>query len=114
MPDATTAIALKALDALSLRSVAIAQNIANASTPGYRPLRVSFEDALRTAAGRGQEAVDAWQPTVEVAPRGAGAEQVRIDLELAAASSTAGRYAALIDVLSRQMHMASLAVAGER
>lgn len=45
-----TGAALKAaLDAASLRQTAGAANIANATRPGYVPLRVSFEDALQEA-----------------------------------------------------------------
>jgi flagellar basal-body rod protein FlgB len=114
MTDATAAITLKALDGLSLRAVAIAQNIANASTPSYRPVRVSFEQELRQAVERGSETMETWQPHVEIAPRSMAQEQVRLDLELAQAADTAGRYAALVDVLGRQMHIASLAVSGSR
>lgn len=39
------------LDALSLRQQAIASNLANASTPGYRRRYVEFEDVLRAARG---------------------------------------------------------------
>jgi len=37
------------LDALSLRQQAIAANLANASTPGYRRRVVDFEEAMRAA-----------------------------------------------------------------
>lgn len=111
--EITSVIAMKALDALSLRAATIAQNVANASSPGYRPVRVSFEDELRQAAARGADAVTAWQPRVGFAPMRPGEDQVRIDLEIAGASATAGRYAALIDVLGREMRMASLAIGGE-
>ena len=42
----TASVVEYALDGLSLRHAAIASNIANANTPGYRPSRVSFEDQL--------------------------------------------------------------------
>jgi len=46
----TTQIALEvALHGTSLRQQAIAQNIANVNTPGYRRQEVSFEDALGSA-----------------------------------------------------------------
>lgn len=38
-----------ALDGLALRHSAIAANIANANSVGYRPLRVSFENQLTNA-----------------------------------------------------------------
>lgn len=46
----TTQLALEvALRGTSLRQQAIAQNIANVNTPGYRRQDVSFEDALGSA-----------------------------------------------------------------
>jgi flagellar basal-body rod protein FlgB len=42
-------VASKALDAYTHRGRAIANNIANVSTPGYNRIEVSFEDQLRRA-----------------------------------------------------------------
>ncbi len=42
----------KSLDSAMLRNRAIANNIANATTPGYRRVEVSFEDELRSALDR--------------------------------------------------------------
>lgn len=41
----------KALDAATLRQRAIAHNIANINTPGFKRYEVSFEDKLRRALG---------------------------------------------------------------
>ena len=57
MTPIISAIITKALDGLQLRSTATAQNIANANSPGYRPLSVSFEEELAAAAARGEEDV---------------------------------------------------------
>jgi flagellar basal-body rod protein FlgB len=114
MINETSAIALKVLDGLTLRGTAIAQNIANAASPGYRPVRVSFEDELRAAAARGAETVGAVAPRIEFAPPRPGSEIVRIDLEIATATATAGRYAAVVDVLGRQMQLASMAIRGSQ
>jgi len=113
MTDETAILAMKALDALSLRATAIAQNIANATSPGYRAVRVNFEAELRAAAARGDSNLASWQPRVELAPYRLGEDAVRVDLELAEASSTAGRYAALVDLVGRQLAMTSLAITGE-
>ncbi|MGK7346425.1 MAG: flagellar basal body rod protein FlgB [Candidatus Nitrospinota bacterium M3_3B_026] len=43
----------KALDMTVARQNAVAANIANASTPGYKALRVKFEDKLKAAIGDG-------------------------------------------------------------
>jgi len=42
-------VASKGLDAYTHRGRAIANNIANVSTPGYRRIEISFEDQLRRA-----------------------------------------------------------------
>ncbi len=39
----------KALDGLSARHEAISSNLANVDTPGYKPVKVEFEDKLRRA-----------------------------------------------------------------
>jgi flagellar basal-body rod protein FlgB len=104
-------LALKALDGLSTRAVATAQNIANASTANYRPLKVSFEDALANAAANGSDAIAAVTPQVTTAKSGPDSE-LRLDLELATASGTAGRYSALVELLSRQLQLQALAITG--
>ena len=102
----------KALDGLSMRATATAQNVANANSPSYRSVRVSFEDSLREAARQGSAAVRQMRPTIERAPQtGAGAE-MRLDLELATASQTAMRYAALVDLLGRQMQISRAVIRG--
>ena len=111
MDQISAALTIKALDGLYARSAVTAENIANAGTPGYRPLRVSFEDAL-SAAARGQGPLEAARAKVDYEPRPADDPGLRLDLELANASTTSMRYAALIDVLSRQMQLQSLATTG--
>jgi flagellar basal-body rod protein FlgB len=107
----TSALIVKALDGLSARAIATAENIANANSPGFRPLRVTFEDALAAAARGGAREIGAVRPrTATSAANG----PVRIDLELATESATALRYSALTEVLGRQMQIESLAITGDR
>lgn len=101
MSNLSSILALKALDGLTLRAAVTSQNIANANTAGYRPLKVSFEDALAGAAKRGAAAVEAVTPTVE--PDAAQGDGVRLDLQMATSSMTTARYAALVEILSLQM-----------
>lgn len=111
MAEITSTLLIKALDGLSARQVATAENIANANSPGFRALRVSFESALAAAARRGEGAVRA------VAPRTTGvavAEPVRVDLELATAAATAGRYSAITELLNRQMQIEAIAITGSQ
>jgi flagellar basal-body rod protein FlgB len=46
LESSTSVLLTLALDAAVLRQQAAAQNIANVSTPGYRPLSVSFESRM--------------------------------------------------------------------
>lgn len=109
MDRIAAALLAKALDGLALRGSAIAENIANAGTPAYRPVRVSFENALRDAAGHGLGAIGAVTPKLETLGR---ADGLRLDLEVADAAQTAQRYGAVADILNRQLQLDSLAITG--
>lgn len=114
MEALSATVMLRALDGLSMRQIATAQNIANAGTPNYRPVRVSFEEALRAAAGQGEEATHALSFHVEPQPVADYGPEMRLDLETATASTTAARYAGLIEILGRQMQINALAISGGR
>lgn len=114
MDQLTTILLTKALDGLALRSAAISQNVANANSPDYRPVRVSFESELAAAARDGEEAVRNVQPKIIHQAQDDAAEGVRIDLELAEASKTALRYNALTDILNRQVQLTRLGIQGGR
>ncbi|WP_443751368.1 flagellar basal body rod protein FlgB [Asticcacaulis solisilvae] len=110
MSGLTAVMALKALDGLTERAAVTSENIANANTPGYRPLKVSFEDSLGAASERGAGAVNAVQVKVERDTDAAEASGVRLDLQMATASMTTARYAALIQILTLQMQQTRTAL----
>jgi flagellar basal-body rod protein FlgB len=110
----TTSLLLKALDGLWLRSAVTAHNIANANTPNYRPLKVSFEAALKVAAGRDAAALEAVSPKIDIAIDDEGRSELRTDLEMATATSTAGRYGTIAELLNRQLQIQALALSGSR
>lgn len=114
MESISTALISKALDGLTARYEATAQNIANANSPGYRPIRVTFEDSLRRAAAEGPAAIAGVKPEIELAPMPRIASEMRLDLEIANASQTAMRYGALLSILGRQMEIARSIVSGGR
>lgn len=109
MDRIAAALLTKALDGLALRGTAIAENIANAGTPAYRPLRVSFERALNDAAGKGIAAIDDVRPKLETF---GGGDSLRLDLEVADAAETAQRYGAVAEILNRQLQLDGLAITG--
>ncbi len=110
MTPVTSAMALKALDCLTERAAVTSENIANANTPGYRPLKVSFEASLQAAASQGVDAVNAVQPKIERDTDPAEASGVRLDLQMATTSMTSARFAALIQILSLKMQQTRTAL----
>ncbi len=53
LSDKTMAALSKALEGYAIRHKAIASNIANAETPGYKRVQVSFEEDLKQALANG-------------------------------------------------------------
>lgn len=109
----STQLVMKVLDCLTVRANVTAQNIANAGTPNYRPLRATFESALAAAADLGASAVSSVEPRIEDAANASGPD-LRLDMEVATASETAMRYSALIEILNRRVQLDALPLTGSR
>jgi flagellar basal-body rod protein FlgB len=110
MTDLTVAVAAKALDGLLQRQTAISSNIANAGSNDYRPLSVSFETELATAArseGGSISAVATVRPLTRVDPY---QMENRIDLQIAASSETSMRYEMLTEMLGRSLQLQAAAL----
>ncbi|RHA44017.1 flagellar basal body rod protein FlgB [Cellulomonas rhizosphaerae] len=68
--DSVSSVALgSALDGLALRQRAIADNVANLQTPGYRARVVEFEGALASAVRNGDGAAGATLQRSDAATR---------------------------------------------
>jgi flagellar basal-body rod protein FlgB len=85
------------------RQQAIAQNIANVNTPGYRRVEVPFEASLRAAMGSGdRQAVDGFRPVTQAdasAPVRVDGSSVDIDTEAAAQAANGLQYESLVAVM---------------
>ncbi len=112
MIDATSPIMMKALDGLFLRQLVTAQNIANAGSAHYTPMRVSFEGALRAAAASGTDAANKVQAHVHPDTSHAADGEMRLDLELQTAAETTMRYNALITVMGHEMRLLGIGITG--
>lgn len=113
-------MARKLLDAASLRQEAIAANIANADTPGYRRLDLApdFAEQLkaRVASGELSRTGASLQPRLTedvhartVRPDG---NTVEIEHELLAMNRNAVEYQYLTEVVSRNIKQLKLAITG--
>ncbi len=108
--DITQISMAKALDGLAARHKALAANVANADTPGYRRIQVAFEDQLRNALEQSgslgpsaQANVRAVTPQTTIdetaQPRENG-NTVNIDLEMAQLSENTLSYQAVLRAAS--------------
>ena len=106
--DISTNLVSQALDAAVLRQQAIAQNLANINTPGYKRLSVAFEAQLAGASRNASPSQVAMQ-----APRliqAAEAGGVSTDVELAQLSETVLHHHALLKALEKHMGLLRTAV----
>jgi flagellar basal-body rod protein FlgB len=117
----------RSLDGLGLRLHAIANNIANISTPGYVRQEVNFEASLLEALAQQEALFDAnanvdadmsskshadallnWQPVLGRANDGAqriDGNRVPVELEMSALALNAGKYNALASVISKDFQL---------
>ena len=117
----TTAALSAALDAASRRQAVTAANIANASTEGYVPLRVSFEaqlaDARTAVEQRGwidQAALEQLRGVRDVAAQPAITGPVTLDQEMTELARNAVQFQALLQGVSRHLSLMALAAADGR
>jgi len=114
-------LAQKFLDAAALRQNAIASNLANLETPGYRRVDVSttFESQLKASLEAGTldpAAASAITPSIEqdqlarsIRPDG---NNVDVDKELLAMDKNTTNYNFLSDVVTHNIKQLKLAISG--
>jgi flagellar basal-body rod protein FlgB len=98
----TTQLALeRAIQGAAVRQTALADNIANANTPGYRRKDVDFQSALRGAMAGGKSALESLtftpQPDMASQVRADGSS-VDIDQEASYLAQTGLEYEGLVQV----------------
>lgn len=109
----------KMLDVTSVRHQALASNIANATTPGYKRVDISktFEQELQKSIRGGKEnEIASLKPTVEADPTvhttRLDGNNVQIDQELLSLSSNATNYQALTQFVSGSLRQLRTAITG--
>lgn len=112
MEEISAAILKKSLDGLAMRFTYSAQNVANANSPGYQPIRVTFEESLRAATLQTVDAVNRVEIHAAATNVSGSDNAQRLDLELADASQTALRYRAMLDVLGRELALSRMIASG--
>jgi flagellar basal-body rod protein FlgB len=111
----TVSLLSLALDAAGMRQQAIAHNIANANTPGFQRIGVSFESrlgelqqALRQGQAPSLAGLADYRPTFAAAS--AAGEPVAIDMEMAALSENTLHHQALLKALNKHFALIGNAI----
>ena len=114
----TVALVSLALDSAVLRQQAIAHNIANANTPGFRRQSVRFEEqfaSLRTQLEQGRavsrQDFAAVRPVMDIEPLAQGPGSVSLDSDVAQLSENTLQHQVLLKALNRQIALVSAAIA---
>jgi flagellar basal-body rod protein FlgB len=94
----------------AMRQTALASNVANANTPGYRRQDVDFHGALRSAMsagdnGAGVESVAFSATTDSSAPMQADGNAVDIDVENATLAKNGLEYEALVSIAAARIQI---------
>ena len=120
----TTEAVKLALDVSILRHQVIANNIANANTPGFVPQRVSFEEQLRFVETNLQAGMNdaAFAAELNRVADGIGSESivddsndtVQIDMEMVKLADNTVRYRTLINAMSNRSSILRTAITGGR
>jgi flagellar basal-body rod protein FlgB len=119
--ETSIAAAEKAMSGLGTRMQAVAANIANAETPGYRPREVEFEAALREAIDRerGSRAPSTSRPienaSVQVRRQAVapGADiTIQLETQMTELARTNGHHEALTRVLGKHFRMLRSVISG--
>ncbi|WP_110588050.1 flagellar basal body rod protein FlgB [Microbacterium suaedae] len=110
MLESVTATALmSALDGLSQRQQAIANNVANVNTPGYQAQRVQFEEELRQAVENGSGDVDATTRS-SLEPTRSNGNNVNLDTETLSNIDTVLRYQFATQAIGGQLGSVKTAI----
>jgi flagellar basal-body rod protein FlgB len=106
------------LDATAERHEALASNIANSETPGYKRIDLarSFTEAFNAQVKSGQVS-DIPQPTLEQDPDAGAVRQdgnnVQLDKELMAMSANSLQYDTLTEFVSGSLKQLQMAISGK-
>lgn len=105
MTDLAIGAISASLDGLAARERIIAQNLANADTPGYIAGRVNFESSLRNAVASGDPSQFQISTTSSTDPTNLNGNNVSVDSESVSLTDTALRYQLMTEAMTNVFHV---------
>lgn len=110
--EVTIAMVGQALDAAIMRQTAIANNIANTNTAGYKTIEVNFEEQLESSRSD-RNGFETENPDPGIKPfYQISAEHSSLDEQIALSIKNATHYRALIKGLNQKLSIMKLALQG--
>jgi flagellar basal-body rod protein FlgB len=110
--DVTMDIVYKAMQGLSARQKATADNIANVETPGFRASTVDFESSLRSAIDDNAPAEASFTTAKSANPNGPNENNVSLDDETVTAINTNLRYQTMVEAMNAKFRLLRTAMEG--
>ena len=108
--DAINTLLKQVLDGTATRNRALANNIANASTAGYRRRDVAFMDDLKKALQTDDpQALGQWKPSMQTSRREI---PIRLEKEFALLAENQLLYQTSVEALSRRYATLKKAISG--
>jgi flagellar basal-body rod protein FlgB len=111
--DGTTHALHMAINGLDARQQAIAANVSNLETPGYRARIVSFEDSLRAALEDGDPTSTNVSVAESLAATRMNGNNVNIDFELLAEKENGLRQRLVVQALNGKYSLLRTAITGQ-
>jgi len=112
--DSTDLTLQAAIRGASMRQTALAQNVANANTPGYQRKDVDFESSLKAAMADGQnpDTVQFSVTTDPSSPMQPDGNSVDIDTESSKLAENGLTYESLVTVAKGRLEILQSAIGG--
>ena|SRR5438046_3065098 len=110
--DVTMDIVYKAMQGLSARQTATADNIANVETPGFKAGTVDFESSLRSAIQDGDATEASFTAGKSAQPNGPNDNNVSLDEETVTAINTNLRYQTMVEAMNAKFRLLRTAMEG--
>ena len=110
--DVAASAAYEAMQGLWAQQQAVANNVANINTPGYKAQNVNFESSLASAIAEGNPAAMQVTTTTSTAAGDQTGNNVDLATEMVAEQKASMQYQTMVQALNAKFQLLSVAIVG--
>ena len=110
--DVAASAAYEAMQGLWAQQQAVANNVANINTPGYKAQDVNFESSLASAIANGNPSAMQVTTTTSTAAGDQTGNNVDLATEMVAEQKASMQYQTMVDTLNAKFQLLSVAIVG--